>query len=992
MVNEKRHRTVIAGLVAAAALAAPVTPPAAIALAETTESGTSQNTIPAVPDDLQAIDKTYDLTNVTTDNAHIQGTTGYYQGLYVDATATGGKFEGRAPGNNDVQINEGTIVSIPLAQDRLGVRLLLSSSSAVTVEIDGREYSTNQWIDLTTEQSEYVSVRFDGQCFLKSIAIDYVSDTITYPGTPTNWSASDKSWDFTAGGNEIQGARGTFDGILVDALTGKFGPRATESNHDTQITNGTILYVPVAEDAAGAIFRIDGSSNDGVKVRVDGTDVDFGQDVIVDASDAKYLKVEFYGPDGATSSSKSAYVTGISVDYLSDDTETEHIVTVGKTDCQYTSINEAVTNSDSSLKDHLVVEIQPDTYEEQVIINKPGVILKNADPTQDVIIAASKYSSNRVDASGNFDPVDEDDLGTDKCATVRVDANGTGFQAYGITFQNNYNVEDHLDKDDQTPAVAFNSKADKINLEDCRFIGRQDTLYLQGSGNRVYLKDCYVEGTVDFVFGDADAFFTGCDLKMVAFPGRTSGYFTAANTKTGNTGFVFYDCTLSADDSLTEVSLGRPWQNLCSYEEKVDETTGRKLYFNIDNTKRNSDSNYANISSAVTFVDCTMPNNLMGDHWSEWKGHADSPEQEMVSITYDASVRFKEVSCTYPNGWVIGSTKLTLGSATNENAASAANQLLSDMNIGGALWTPASFSPIEVPETPIDPNPGTGTTTPGGGAGTTTPSEPSFEPTVEETAHGSTSVSTEAPHAGDTVTITPDPDEGYEVRDVTVTDADGNAVEVTENEDGTWSFEQPEDEVIITVTYGCDGGDHCVSHEFADLDSSQWYHDGVDWAISEGLMSGYGDGSGNFGPADTLSRGQLATVLWRQAGEPEADTSKVSQFVDCDQDAFYAQAVAWCVEQGIFTGFDETHFGPAETMDREQLATVLWRQAGSPEVSADLSGYPDASDVAAFAQDAMNWAVQTGALSGQGSTGELDPLGSLERGQAATILMRLAEK
>ena len=157
-------------------------------------------------------------------------------------------------------------------------------------------------------------------------------------------------------------------------------------------------------------------------------------------------------------------------------------------------------------------------------------------------------------------------MGTDQCGTVLLTANATGFSASGITFQNSYNIADHTGEGQQTPAAAFGSAADKVYLKNCQFLGRQDTLYLHGAGARVQVEDCYIEGTVDFIFGDAEAYFLNCKLHMAGFAGRDTGYFTAANTKKGNVGFVFSGCTLSVVPSYVEgstVRLGRPWQTVC---------------------------------------------------------------------------------------------------------------------------------------------------------------------------------------------------------------------------------------------------------------------------------------------------------------------------------------------------------------------------------------------------------------------------------------------
>ena len=182
----------------------------------------------------------------------------------------------------------------------------------------------------------------------------------------------------------------------------------------------------------------------------------------------------------------------------------------------------------------------------------------------------------------------------------------------------------------------------------------------------------------------------------------------------------------------------------------------------------------------------------------------------------------------------------------------------------------------------------------------------------------------------------------------------------------------------------------CPSASFSDFDFTAWYHDGVDWAVSAGLMSGYADGSGRFGASDPLYRGQLAQMLWNRAGRPDTDVTADQLFSDCIPGAYYDKAVAWCFERGYMTGYEDGEkFGPDDVMTREQLAVALWRMEGEKDVTQDLSSYPDANMVSGFALEAMEWAVSEGAITGQGATGALDPIGTLERGQAATILMRL---
>lgn len=165
-----------------------------------------------------------------------------------------------------------------------------------------------------------------------------------------------------------------------------------------------------------------------------------------------------------------------------------------------------------------------------------------------------------------------------------------------------------------------------------------------------------------------------------------------------------------------------------------------------------------------------------------------------------------------------------------------------------------------------------------------------------------------------------------------------------------------------------------------------WLTDPVRWVYENGVMSGYSDGT--FGPAKGLERNQLAMMLWNRAGQPAADPNAVARFSDCPTDAYYAQAVAWCVENGYMTGYSDGRFGPSDTMTRQDFVTVLYRMEGEPSVDYDLGSFPDAGSVAEHAQASMKWAVSNGIISGQGN-GNLDPTGTLDRSQAAVIFYRM---
>lgn len=168
-------------------------------------------------------------------------------------------------------------------------------------------------------------------------------------------------------------------------------------------------------------------------------------------------------------------------------------------------------------------------------------------------------------------------------------------------------------------------------------------------------------------------------------------------------------------------------------------------------------------------------------------------------------------------------------------------------------------------------------------------SDPDPEIEVMEPAHGDVEISPSKPEAGETVTITPTPDAGYEVEDVIVTDEDGEGVPVTENPDGSWSYEQPESDVTIEVIFGEIAPEPSVdvSEIFLDVDPDAWYKDAVQFAYDNGLMTGTSDTE--FAPDVTMTRAMIVSILARLEGVTAADDAG---FTDVD-DEWFATAVNW---------------------------------------------------------------------------------------------------
>ena len=153
-----------------------------------------------------------------------------------------------------------------------------------------------------------------------------------------------------------------------------------------------------------------------------------------------------------------------------------------------------------------------------------------------------------------------------------------------------------------------------------------------------------------------------------------------------------------------------------------------------------------------------------------------------------------------------------------------------------------------------------------------------------------------------------------------------------------------------------------VCTPFTDIDQSAWYHDGVHYMIENGMMNGVGNGM--FEPNGSVTRAMLVTILYRQAGSPSVE-GKTNPFIDVKPNKYYTDAVIWAFHNGIVNGTTPTTFEPEEPVTREQIATILYRQAGSPAVTeTDLSHFLDASDVSSYAANAVRWAVSEGVIKG----------------------------
>lgn len=266
-----------------------------------------------------------------------------------------------------------------------------------------------------------------------------------------------------------------------------------------------------------------------------------------------------------------------------------------------------------------------------------------------------------------------------------------------------------------------------------------------------------------------------------------------------------------------------------------------------------------------------------------------------------------------------------------------------------------------------------------GGGGSSTPRYAVTVP--DKTENGSLSVTPKNAKKGSDVTITATPDKGYEVDDIVAKDAKGNKLTLKDNGDGTYTFTMPASKVTVTAAFAEKKAEPIVPEKlFADVSAEEYYYEAVKWASENGVTGGIGENL--FGANLPCTRAQIVTFLWRAAGSPEP--KGMSGFVDVSADAYYAKAVAWAVEEGIVSGTSATTFDPDAVCTRAQSVAFLYRAFGEKVNKA--AGFSDVSADAYYA-DAVAWAVENGVASGIGG-GLFAPDQDCARGQIVAFLYR----
>lgn len=242
----------------------------------------------------------------------------------------------------------------------------------------------------------------------------------------------------------------------------------------------------------------------------------------------------------------------------------------------FRTVGEAVEVCRAFMEYRKVIFVKKGTYKEKVAVpswlTNIEIIGEDRDRT---VITYDDHANIKSAETGK-------PMGTFRTYTVKVEGSG-------ITFRN-LTIENNAEKLGQ--AVALHTEGDRLVFVNCRFLGNQDTVYTGVAGTRLYFKDCYIEGTTDFIFGPSTAWFENCDIHS-----KADSYITAASTPQDvKYGYVFNNCRLTAGNGITKVYLGRPWRA------------------------------YA----YTLFMNCTLGKHIVPSGWNNWKDYHDPAAEGIV--------------------------------------------------------------------------------------------------------------------------------------------------------------------------------------------------------------------------------------------------------------------------------------------------------------------------------------------------------------------------
>jgi pectinesterase len=244
-----------------------------------------------------------------------------------------------------------------------------------------------------------------------------------------------------------------------------------------------------------------------------------------------------------------------------------HIIVAADGTGEFTSVQEAVNSIRAYMSDTTYMFIRNGIYREKIIIPSwVTSLFMKGESAENTVITWNDHANIR-------------NMGTFRTFTIWVQ--GAGFTAEDITFENN--------AEQLGQAVAVHVDGDRAVFRRCRLLGNQDTLLTANQESRQYYEECYIEGTTDFIFGPATAWFERCQIHS-----KKNSYVTAASTIEGNEyGYIFNLCRLTAAEGITKVFLGRPWRPF----------------------------------AATLFMKCELGSHILPEGWHNW----DNPSNEKTA-------------------------------------------------------------------------------------------------------------------------------------------------------------------------------------------------------------------------------------------------------------------------------------------------------------------------------------------------------------------------
>ena len=262
----------------------------------------------------------------------------------------------------------------------------------------------------------------------------------------------------------------------------------------------------------------------------------------------------------------------------------------------------------------------------------------------------------------------------------------------------------------------------------------------------------------------------------------------------------------------------------------------------------------------------------------------------------------------------------------------------------------------------------------------TAPVIPAYTVTVNAAENGTVTSNRRTATRGQTVTLTVAPEAGCQLDTLTVTDRSGNAVELTDKGNGTYTFKMPASKVTVAATFK-------KAPVFTDAGENNWYTAAILWAAEKGVALDE-DGSGLFRPMDNCTRADMVTFLWRVAGCPEPTVE--NPFTDVKESDPWYKAVLWAYETGVTRGYgSKDMFAPDAVSSRAQTMLFLQRAVKGVDAAGDSF-----TDVPAgyYYEGAVYWALQNEVTKGYGDSKVFGPEYDCNRAEIITFIYRLYNK